>query len=325
MLALAACAAPPQPAAPKASARELRDELARRQRGGQGALSNSALAAYPTQVLFKELRDIQSLIYGTDDRKEVQLAPERARLNALAVAAVVPASALDPVSNDWRFAASVATFEKRLNVCPEEPFHDQPSAANCTAFLTKPNVVVTAAHCVEDGDLASWRFVFGYQMNGAQAPSAFSAATVYSGKRILGRKLEGNGTDWAVVELDRPVAGIEPLRAPAKQPALGVGTDLYVIGCPAGLPLKYAGNAAVRDFDAGRPYFLANFDTYGGNSGSPVFTGQTHELAGILVRGAQDFAPADSRNCLRSLVCPDAGCRGEDAMRLALVPAGLWQ
>ncbi|WP_420540401.1 S46 family peptidase (plasmid) [Paenibacillus polymyxa] len=51
-------------------------------------------------------------------------------------------------------------------------------------------------------------------------------------------------------------------------------------------PIKsgFAVGAAVRD-NPPNAFFVANLDTYGGNSGSPVFNSDTHEVEGILVRG----------------------------------------
>ena len=56
-----------------------------------------------------------------------------------------------------------------------------------------------------------------------------------------------------------------------------------------------------------------HLDTYGGNSGSPVFNAATHEVEGILVRGETDFT--SNGTCNVSLVCPTSGCRGEDVTR----------
>ena len=36
-------------------------------------------------------------------------------------------------------------------------------------------------------------------------------------------------------------------------------------------------------------FFSANLDTFGGNSGSPVFQAGTSTVAGLLVRGAPDY------------------------------------
>jgi hypothetical protein len=76
--------------------------------------------------------------------------------------------------------------------------------------------------------------------------------------------------------------------------------------------MKVAAGAAVRD-NTPSAFFVANLDTYGGNSGSPVFNSVTHEVEGILVRGEADFV--QQGNCRVSLVCPSTGCRGEDVTR----------
>ena len=65
-------------------------------------------------------------------------------------------------------------------------------------------------------------------------------------------------------------------------------------------------------------FFVCNLDTYGGNSGSPVFNSSTHELEGILVRGETDFIVTEN-GCRKSNVCPQNDpnfvCRGEDCTR----------
>ena len=67
-----------------------------------------------------------------------------------------------------------------------------------------------------------------------------------------------------------------------------VGGNLGVIGYPSGLPVKIAfGDETVLMRKEG-PWLIANLDTYGGNSGSPVFNAQG-EVEGILVRGAVDY------------------------------------
>jgi hypothetical protein len=74
-----------------------------------------------------------------------------------------------------------------------------------------------------------------------------------------------------------------------------------------------AGGASVRRHDNG--FFIANLDTYGGNSGSAVFNEKTGEVEGILVRGETDFIYKGS--CRVSNVCTDTGCRGEDVTRMS--------
>jgi hypothetical protein len=70
--------------------------------------------------------------------------------------------------------------------------------------------------------------------------------------------------------------------------------------------------------DASKPgFFVANLDTYGGNSGSAVFNAATGLVEGILVRGEQDYV--QKGDCRVSNVCPADGCRGEDVTKIAAV------
>ena len=95
-----------------------------------------------------------------------------------------------------------------------------------------------------------------------------------------------------------------------KSGGVEVGEDLVVIGHPTGLPTKIADGANVRR-RAGT-YFVANLDTYGGNSGSAVFNANTGVVEGILVRGETDYRRDYRRNCRVSNVVSDNGGRGED-------------
>ncbi|MCU0289669.1 MAG: NACHT domain-containing protein, partial [Acidobacteria bacterium] len=64
--------------------------------------------------------------------------------------------------------------------------------------------------------------------------------------------------------------------------------SIYIMGHPCGLPLKYAPGGKIGEIT--NSHFLAGLDVYSGNSGSPVFCAETHELVGIVSRGkATDF------------------------------------
>jgi V8-like Glu-specific endopeptidase len=175
------------------------------------------------------------------------------------------------------------------------------------------DVIATAGHCVKNAeDLATMRFVFGFRMtNAGTARTSFAADDVYTGTQLLGRQLSNDGTDWALVRLDRAVVGRKavPFRTAGK---IKNKQAVFVIGHPCGLPQKYAPDAEVRDNGAA-PFFVANLDTYGGNSGSPVFNAQNNKVEGLLVRGETDFV--STGDCDVSLVCPSTGCRGEDVTR----------
>jgi hypothetical protein len=129
-------------------------------------------------------------------------------------------------------------------------------------------------------------------------------------------RAETSTDDFAVVRLDRPVQGHQPLSV-RRSGAVSVGQPLMVAGHPAGLPLKVAAGAQVRD-NSHPYYFSSNLDTYGGNSGSPVIDVASGQVEGILVRGNTDFVlSGKGRNrCYASNVCSDSGCPGwEDVTR----------
>ncbi len=114
-----------------------------------------------------------------------------------------------------------------------------------------------------------------------------------------------------LVRLDRPVPNHHPVTVRQSGKIVG-GQSLFVIGHPNGLPTKFADDAKVRE-NTPASYFVANLDTYGGNSGSPVFNRENYQVEGILVRGDTDFV--SHNGCNVSMVCPNTGCRGEDVTR----------
>jgi len=258
------------------------------------------------------LRANQKVIYGTDDRIDFfQITDPAALQDVECVVALFNQS--DVTDNgDGTSTLRTQNFGTSRNLCSSERFRDQPVGAFCSGFLVAPDVIATAGHCVTASNVTDVRFVFGFRMTDATtAQTVISNNDIYSGASLLGRQEEGTGPDWALVQLDRPVNGHSVVsirrdgRIPDAQP-------VHVIGHPSGLPLKLAAGAAVRD-NSPAAFFVANLDTYGGNSGSPVFNADTHIVEGILVRGEADFVMQGT--CRVSLVCPSTGCRGEDCTR----------
>jgi hypothetical protein len=124
-----------------------------------------------------------------------------------------------------------------------------------------------------------------------------------------------NGPDYAIIKLDRKVTNHKPLEI-NREDNIRRGTPLFVIGHPTGLPTKVAGGASVRTADR-NGYFVANLDTYGGNSGSAVFNIKTNLIEGILVRGDNDYVVQG--NCRVSNYVSDSGGRGEDVTNVSVV------
>lgn len=269
------------------------------------------LKKFETKAIVKALRGQMKVIYGTDDREDLfDVTDNSVLIDADSVVALIRSSAITD-NGDGTSTLDGPTFKDARNLCDEEPFGDQPTIAFCSGFLVDPSFVATAGHCANSLPLNTIRFVFGFEMiDKDNAQTTISNNEIYEGVRIIARQ-ETSTADWAVIQLDRPVLNHPYVRI-RRSGKIANNNALHVIGHPSGLPKKYADGAYVRDNSPNR-YFVANLDTYGGNSGSPVFNSNTHMVEGVLVRGETDFVWNDT--CYVSNVCPASGCRGEDCTR----------
>lgn len=258
------------------------------------------------------------VIYGVDDRLDYyQAAPDKRKLADSVVSLWRGSDVTAAAGGSFRLAT--ANYGSSMGLCTGEPFREQPIGAFCSGSLVGKNLVMTAGHCIKDeSDCADTKFVFGFGLKASGADlSSAKTSDVYSCKKIVKRYLEEDygvlGPDYALVELDRPAEGRAPL-AVRRGAGLKKGDGIFVIGHPSGLPVKVAGGATVRD-PSPAGYFVANLDTYGGNSGSAVFNSESGLIEGILVRGENDFVYKDG--CRVSNVVPTDGGRGEDVTKVS--------
>jgi hypothetical protein len=209
--------------------------------------------------------------------------------NTDCVAAICKAGSLTDLNNGFS-TLEVKNYGETFNLSELEPFRDQPIASGpmCTGFLVADDVIATAAHVINENNVADIRVIFGFKMLDQSTPvTRFPDENIYCGTEIIRRVFEpGNGTDWALVKLDRSVTGRTVAVLSGDNPIFM--QSIYVMGHPCGLPLKFVTGASVRDVH--NTYFDANLNLYSGNSGSPVFDSSTHEVIGIVVRSEnQDF------------------------------------
>ena len=262
-------------------------------------------------------------IYGEDDRLDLYaLSPE---LRDLADS-VVSLWKTDNIAFSGESAKLMTlNLGKAIDLCPGERFSEQPTGAFCSGALVAPDLVLTAGHCVKtDADCGKTSFVFGYALRsaGGAPDTEMPAGEVYSCAKVLvrspvaapaGRDKE---PDFALVKLDRPVFGHKPLEL-ERAGAPKAGDNIFVIGHPLGLPVKAAGVAVIREASE-KWRFLADLDTFGGNSGSPVFDAGTRLVKGILVSGPKDFK-AGPGGCTSSVVYPQDGGEGESVAGISAV------
>ncbi|HLW57397.1 MAG TPA: serine protease [Bacteriovoracaceae bacterium] len=260
------------------------------------------------------------VIYGEDNRVDVvnsnnSLFVELSR----STAAMISSVNLRP-DEDAGTTRIVGKTLRSSGICATERFANQISAANCSGFLVGENLLVTAGHCIRNNsDCRGYKWVFDYKVDHEdQGEVVVDSTSIYSCKRIVNRSLNSmNGDDWALLELDRNVTDRAPLtyRTSGKP---RVQDPLVVIGHPTGIPTKIADGANVRSLSS--TYFVANLDTFGGNSGSAVFNAHTGVVEGILVRGTTDYVYNRELKCQVSNVCTNSGCRGEDVTYITNIP-----
>ena len=185
----------------------------------------------------------------------------------------------------------------------EENFSAEPSVASGTAFLITDKLILTAAHNVCEGTtgqideikLKTLRIVFNFRMiNKEQCQRHFAKDNVYSMKKVVAYQLikkTDNYQDWALIKLDRKVVNRTPLQMDFSKQIVN-NTQLYMLGYPMGLPIKYTRNGYVKKSDHPN-VFEANLDAFSGNSGSPILD-EEGTVVGLLSRGSDDYEKVDN-------------------------------
>jgi V8-like Glu-specific endopeptidase len=233
-------------------------------------------------------------VVGADHRREVSELRGPLRSAARSVATMVDRSGLirNDSNNTFRFANPNTSF-----LCSDQKFAGQPSppAVQCGATLVAPDLVLTAAHCMQDEMFdcgASLSFVFDYTDNKTEFPES----NVYHCKELAQPVILGNGVDVALIRLDRPVENFKPVIM--SEAPLRSGDQLTLIGPPKGLPLK-ASSGAIRYINSNpsdRSGIGADFDCSGKNSGSPVFNGRGESVGILIASGHLNSAPPRARS-----------------------------
>jgi len=259
------------------------------------------------------------VIYGDDNREDVIKSSNAMYVElSQSTAAMIPKNSLRSTSTgEVKIAGS--SLQSR-GICASERFATQPTAANCSGFLVGEDLLVTAGHCIKDkASCLGYNWVFDYKIDhDGQTDVSVPANSVYSCSKIINRTLNsGNMDDWALIKLDRKVTDRRVLDY-RKTGKINVGEPLVVIGHPTGLPTKIADGANVRSLRS--THFVANLDTYGGNSGSAVFNANTGIIEGILVRGETDYVYSSSQGCRISNVVGNNAGRGEDVTFITNIP-----
>lgn len=271
------------------------------------------LLALSTLVLALNSHAGPNVIYGKDNRQDLyQVTNSLHKKLALSTAAMVSVGNFSKANSSSFDLEGVESLERTQNVCPGEAFSQQPVPAICSGFLVGPDTLVTAGHCYKSmGSLEqvckSFAWVFDLNMKSANSNPLrnIPLSNVYLCKQVIAAELTAS-LDFAVIKLDRPVVGREPLKFRTSG-KVSDSASLVVIGHPTGLPTKVSPGGRVTK-NHNPTQFSTTLDTFHGNSGSAVFDANTGLVEGILIQGKTDYVPSKRSNpnsCLVVNVCDD--------------------
>ena len=287
----------------------------------------STLGCGPTDEVFAgELT--APVVYGADDRVEVFNHPDGdlRRIAQESIAALIPSFRLSQ-ETDGTYTLGAETLGELHDLCADELFADQPTAAFCSGVLIDDDLVLTAGHCIESQTMCDRSaFVFNYHLADPTHLATIRDEDVYRCARVVSQgSPEGRDytPDFAVIQLDRPVEGAHapvPIR-PASP--LDVQESLAMIGFGSGLPAKIDSGGWVDDRRAEQlDFFSANVDAFQGHSGAATFDSEDR-LAGILIGGlAPDYVTLEGESCQRVSVYDDS-VAGEIVHNVAPIVAAL--
>jgi len=228
--------------------------------------------------------------------------------NAGSVGLIVRKELLQPLTDSIMRLSVTQTLQRKYNLCPGEAFAKQPVLGEGTAFVIDTNTLITASHVIIDS-INQYAVVFGYKLINkvGSYETDIPVTSIYYLTSFIHYDDE---LDVAMIKVDRAMT------VPALQisnRAANIADKVYAIGYPSGLPEKLSINASVTSNEL--QYFYTSLDAFQGNSGSPVFNLDTHQVIGILVSGEVDYRSTGSCNTVT--ICSIPFCKGEKVIRIS--------
>ncbi len=233
---------------------------------------------------------------GNDNRKNFYELNNDIKSEVNKVAIIIDKSQLDERSNYSIIKPTKKLFEE-LNLCDKQKFYSETIIKDAfSGFAISNKYIVTAGHCVDVNKIMDKRIIFGYYTISAnECQIEIQNEDIYRISRIVGREVDfAAKIDYAILEINMEISpsGIPSNRVVNYDPNNNPlnGSQLFMIGYPLGLPVKYCDDALVYKSDNNN-FFKSDLDAFEGNSGSPVYSYDVNRrpiVVGILIDSPLD-------------------------------------
>lgn len=251
------------------------------------------------------------MVYGTDDRRELVLAPSDAlrRFGAESVVALIEDQRLQGTAPDNAGSLfGLSTWGERDFLCDGVRFREQPAVATCSGVLVDADLVLTAGHCARNLDCDALNVVFGYHYIEGDGLPELGPDDVYRCGEVLSFETRAalSNLDYGWLRLDRAVSSDkQPAAIASPFESVEPGEVLQAFGFGGGVPLKFEPDVSVLEATPPSPdYFVALLDAFRGASGGPLIR-DDGSVVGTLALGEVDYELGEA-GCNELRVLPES-------------------
>jgi len=290
------------------SEHEIRDELRRRELRRRLGLEDDlpdplVLSCAAADLLRRLVLDSAGVLLSEESLKRALGDTPELDVALGSTVALVARERLEETDEGWRLSPK----HDSLGPCPEEP-PVETQLADCSGVLVAEDVVLTAGHCLTgwcrvdkdgEGDQDEARrkgcLIVVDSLEGVPERLLPTGAVV-SYDVIINRYATPGRVDWALLRT-APIVGsagleLEVADRDSLADAWQFGKPVYSTGHSFGLARSggvgtfVSPRSADKDpnRDANKGEFNITAPAYGGASGGPVWLGESHELAGLVIR-----------------------------------------
>lgn len=277
-----------------------------------------------------------AIIYGANNINKLSDVEDRDLQDiSKSVAAIVSKKRLFKDSN--RSDDELTFFGTRLahgDLMCDSSLNSQRTGARCSSFLVGPDVIATAAHCLDDSkneglspievcnknriifDFDESRFLNDHSNNGR-----ISESDIFKCEKIIDYKLDDDH-DYALIKLDRVVEGRQALKM-LDPVDLSYGSEISTIGFPQGIVMRASTEGKYYELSTNKNWLNTQLDTFSGNSGGPIIDILTNMVVGIHTHGEEGALELNkSKGCFEySKRCLDPrDCNTSAGFNIAKIP-----